>query len=493
MKKLIYIVIAVALCGCSKIVEPQGTLQDPVKMTPEYRGATFPVNIAAPSFILESENESITEFAVQLGREGKTPDIQVKSGRDGKISIPLKKWRKLLESAKGGNIYLRVLADEGGQWKLDETVSVSYVSPNPIDEYLCYRLLYPGYELWNSIGIYERNLTNYEQKPILENKDFDRQCINCHNFSAGNPEQGLMIHVRGPQGGTLISRNGNVEKINSRFDGANHGATYPGWSPDGKFIAFSANDIGQVFHSSGTKPIEVVDRAADLMVYNVDTHQAYSDSSICGGQYIETFPNWGPDSRTLYFCRANAINESTPLDSVHYDLCSIRFDPQSGCFSDLKVLYAAAADSASVSFPRCSPDGRWLMFTRSSYGNFSIWHPEADLCVMDLKTNQWRKLDEVNSSSIESYHSWDSSGRWFVFSSKRMDGLWARPYIAAFDPETGRASVPFCLPQKSPEFYQEFTRTFNIPELIKSPVVNTDALLHGIISQQPQSIELRQQ
>lgn len=493
MKKLIYIVIAMALCGCSKIVEPEGIMNDPIKMTPEYRGATFPVNIAAPAFTLESNAaDNIAGYMVQLGREGESPVIQVKAGRDGKISIPLKKWQKLLESAKGQNIYFRVMASIGGHWMLDQTVQASPVSPYPIDEYLCYRLLYPGYELWNSIGIYERNLTNYDQKPILENKDFDRQCINCHNFSAGNPEQGLMIHVRGPQGGTLISRNGKVEKINSKFNGSNHGATYPGWSPNGRFIAFSANDVGQVFHSSGSKPIEVVDRAADLMVYDVETHQAYSDSTICGSDYIETFPNWSPDSKTIFFCRANGVSDTTPLDSVRYDLCSIGFDASTGRFSDLKVLYAAAADSASVSFPRCSPDGRWLMFTRSDYGNFSIWHPEADLCIMDLRTGQWRKLDEVNSGSIESYHSWDSSGRWFVFSSKRMDGLWARPYFAAFDPETGRAATPFCLPQKAPDFYQEFLRTFNIPELVKSPVVNTDALLHGIISQQPQTIQLEQ-
>ncbi len=488
---IIFGALALLLAACTKIQQPEGTMNEPIRMTPEYRGATFPANIAAPSFILESDTQKAEAYIVQVGAEGEEPEIQAKAGRDGKIRLPLKKWHNLLERSKGKNIFIRVLAKVEGQWKLDPTAQISPVSPNPIDGYLCYRLLYPGYELWTAIGIYERNLENYEQRPILENKDFDHQCINCHNFSANDPGQGLMIHVRGPQGGTLISRDGKVEKINSRFMGSTHGATYPGWSRDGRFIAFSANDIGQVFHSSGSKPIEVVDRAADLMVYDVENRKAYSDSTIYGTDYIETFPNWAPDNRTIYFCRARGIDETFPLDSVRYDLCSIAFDPTSGLFSDMKVLYAASADSASVSFPRCSPDGRWLMFTRSDYGNFSIWHPEAQLCLMDLQTGQWRFMDEVNSESIESYHSWDSSGRWFVFSSKRMDGLWARPFIAAFDPATGRAATPFCLPQKDPDFYQEFTRTFNIPELISSPVVNTDALLHGIISQQPIDIQLQ--
>lgn len=474
--------------SCSGHKPAEGMTDKPIKMTPEYRGATYPANIAAPSFMLEAEGAA--DFLVELGREGSDPEISVSADSDGGVTIPLKKWKRMLESAKGANIYFRISADFGGK-RLAAPDALSPVSSNPIDGYLCYRLLYPGYELWTAIGIYERNLASYDQKPILENKDFGQQCINCHNFSANSPEQGMMIHVRGAQGGTLISRQGKVEKINSKFMGANHGATYPGWSPDGRFIAFSANDVGQVFHSSGSKPIEVVDRAADLMVYNVENRTAYSDSSISGADYIETFPNWAPDCRTIYFCRTNGVDDKFPIDSMRYDLCSIEFDPESGRFSNLRVLYAAADDSASVSFPRCSPDGRWLMFTRSDYGNFSIWHPEAELCLMDLHTGQWRTMDEVNSASIESYHSWDSSGKWFVFSSKRLDGLWARPFIAAFDPETGRASTPFCLPQKTPDFYTEFTRTFNIPELTSSPVVNTDALLHGIISQQPIDIKLQ--
>lgn len=489
MKKLVFIsAICCFIVACSGRKPAEGTTDAQIKMTPEYRGATYPANIAAPSFRLEYEGAK--DFQVEVGREGEEPSICVGADADGGVSLPLKKWRELLDKSRGGNIYFRISADFDGK-RLAAPDVLSPVSDTPINGYLCYRLLYPGYELWTAIGIYERNLSNYDQKPILENKDFDQQCINCHNFSSNNPEQGMMIHVRGAQGGTLISRGGKVEKINSRFAGANHGATYPGWSRDGRFIAFSANEVGQVFHSSGMKPIEVVDRAADLMVYNVETHTAYSDSAISGDKYIETFPNWSPDGRTIFFCRTNGVSDTSPLDSMRYDLCSVDFNPENGQFSNVKVLYEAAADSASVSFPRCSPDGRWLMFTRSNYGNFSIWHPESELCLMDLTTGTWRVMDEVNSESIDSYHSWDSSGRWFVFSSKRLDGLWARPFIAAFNPETGMAATPFCLPQKSPDFYDEFTRTFNIPELISSPVVNTDALLHGIISQQPIAIQLR--
>ncbi len=495
MKTFELILLAVASVGLGscggRVSVDERTLCVPA-MTPDYAGVTFAPNVAAPSFVVMTE-EPARAWQTEIGRCGEEPSITVRSGSDGAVEgIPLKQWHALLDESRGDSIYFRFSAKGAdGRWRGVKSDVVCAVAPTDIDGYLVYRLLYPGYELWSAIGIYERNLADYMQKPILENKDFDTQCINCHNFSANDPGRGMMIHVRGKQGGTLISRNGKVEKISSNFMGANHGATYPGWSRDGRFIAFSANDVGQVFHSSGTKPIEVLDRAADLMVYNVETRTAYSDSVLTGPDYMETFPNWSPDGRTLYFCRAKVSGNYTDApDSIRYDLCSIDFDGATGRFSNLRTLYAAAAEDKSVSFPRCSPDGRWLMFTRMDYGTFSIWHPESQLCLMDLQTGEWREMDEVNSESIDSYHSWSSDGRWFVFSSKRMDGLWARPYIAAFDPETGFACKPFALPQKSATFYDTFTRTFNIPELIKTPVVNADALLHGILDQQPHPVRL---
>lgn len=484
MNKRYLLILLPLLAACSRPVTPElHTLATPT-LEPDYAGVTFPVNIAAPSFVI---TDSAAQWQTQVGRCGHEPEITVRSGSDGCVSLPLKPWHKLLASAAGDSIYLRFAAKgSDGKWNQAADI-VCPVSTDSIDGYLMYRLLYPGYELWSSMGIYQRNLETYEQKPILENKDFDQQCINCHNFAANDPGKGMMVHVRGQEGGTLILRNGKVEKINSSFIGANHGATYPSWSRDGRFIAFSANQVGQIFHSAGNKPIEVVDQAADLMVYSVEQHKAYSADTLMGAKSIETFPNWSHDGRTIYFCRALVsspdLSANRP-DSVHYDLCAINFDPTTCRFSDFRVLYDAAADSASVSFPRVSPDGKWLMFTRMTYGTFSIWHPESQLCIMNLSTGQWHEMAEVNSpESIDSYHNWGSNGRWFVFSSKRLDGLWARPFFAHFDTETGVATKPFVLPQKKAEFYREFTKTFNIPELIINPAdPDSEALLNAIHS-----------
>ena len=61
-----------------------------------------------------------------------------------------------------------------------------------------------------------------------------------------------------------------------------------------------------------------------------------------------------------------------------------------------------------------------------------------------------------------------------------MDGGWARPYCAHFNPEKGVFSKPFVLPQESPSFYDTFMKTYNLPELVTAPVVNQKGLLEAI-------------
>jgi hypothetical protein len=76
---------------------------------------------------------------------------------------------------------------------------------------------------------------------------------------------------------------------------------------------------------------------------------------------------------------------------------------------------------------------------------------------------------EINSTQTDSYHCFSSAGHWFVFSSKRIDGLFTRPYFSYLD-DNGNASKPFVLPQENPDFYSFFPKNYNIPELITGEV-----------------------
>jgi len=76
---------------------------------------------------------------------------------------------------------------------------------------------------------------------------------------------------------------------------------------------------------------------------------------------------------------------------------------------------------------------------------------------------------EINSDFAESNHAWSSTGRWLVVGSKRIDGTFTRPYFAHFDGD-GHFSKPFVLPQKNPDFYNDFLMNYNNSDFIKDKV-----------------------
>ena len=109
------------------------------------------------------------------------------------------------------------------------------------------------------------------------------------------------------------------------------------------------------------------------------------------------------------------------------------------------------------------------MFAMAEYGVFHIWHRDADLWMLDLSTGLARPAEELNSPDTESYHSWSSNGKWVVFSSRRDDGNYTRPFIAHID-ENGRGTKPFELPCANPDYHRQFLKSYNIPEFMRGPV-----------------------
>ena len=115
----------------------------------------------------------------------------------------------------------------------------------------------------------------------------------------------------------------------------------------------------------------------------------------------------------------------------------------------------------SCSFPRPSPDGRYILHILADRTTYPIYERSSDLYALDLRTKLDRKLDAASSDSSESYPRWSSNGRWFSFISTRRDGLSALPYFAYFDAE-GNDHKAILLPQEDPDFYDTFTDAYNV-------------------------------
>ncbi len=357
-----------------------------------------------------------------------------------------------------------------GKWLAYKPFNVE-VSADSIDKTLVYRLIPPGYEIWNRMGIYQRDLETYNERAIYENRYGKGNCVNCHSFCANSPGQ-LIIHLRAGLAGTYVFSNNTASKVEGDFSKFNAGPTYPYWHPSGRFIAFSLNKIYQDFHTADPNIIEVYDDFSDVIVFDLENKTVISSPLTCSAGAFETFPCFSPDGKWLYFCTSQAFDSvKWNYQNAHYNICRIGFDAEKKEFgTTVDTIVNAAAMGKSASFPRISSDGRFLLYTLSDYGNFSIWHHEADLKMIDLQTGDSIDTSPINSPLTESYHSWSSNSRWVVFSSRRGDGLYTRPYFAHLNTD-GTFSKPMLLPQQKPqEYYQKLFFSYNIPELVKSEV-----------------------
>ena len=62
------------------------------------------------------------------------------------------------------------------------------------------------------MGIYQRDITTYQQKSIIENDLTQHNCMNCHTFLNRKPQK-MLFHMRADLGGTYLIDNGIPEKV----------------------------------------------------------------------------------------------------------------------------------------------------------------------------------------------------------------------------------------------------------------------------------------
>lgn len=439
---------------------------------PDYEGTTIPPNVAPLNFYVEEDGERyITNVYSKNGAK------IVVSGRSARF--PLKKWRKLLEANIGETLAFDVYVRKDGKWSRFRSVE-NEISADRIDPWLAYRLIEPGYEYGHRISLQQRNLETFEESDFFNNRALATSpCVNCHSFQNRETNRFLFHYRRADapdKGGTILVENGVATKVSAKLEDAGISCSYPAWRPTGDLVAFSTNQTRQIFHLTSTQKIEVFDLLSDLALFDAKNNELRRLTAT--NDIFETFPSWAPDGSALYYCAAKVETKTAEsdtkgrenelpkrIDEICYDIMRMSFDEKTRTFGEPETVVAASARGRSALHPRVSPDGTTLVWTEAASGTFPIWRPEADLFAKNLATGEERALTNANGENADSYHSWDSSGRWMVFSSRREDGLYTRLYFAHFD-ENGRETKPFALPQRDPLRNRRHFKSYNVPELI---------------------------
>jgi len=430
---------------------------------PDYCDVTVPQNIAPLNFSILEEGGQFTIRSLPSSAKGSL----VLTSRKGNVRFPQKKWRALLSENKGKTLKFEITAKlENGERITYLPLSI-HISEESIDPYVCYRLLYPGYESWSGMRIVQRSLEDFSESNVVENQLIEGNCINCHTFLNQDPEE-FLIHVRGSLYGTYFVDGKDITRRNLRTENMAANAVYPAWHPEGRYVVFSSNEVLQVIHMLPGNRNEFYDRASKMVIF--DSHlntmkEIRENDSI---EYIGTFPCWSPDGKFLYFCRTEHHKGAFDLSKQKYDLVRRPFDPLTGVFDHAEIVLNAREIGKSMSLPSISPDGKSLLVAMHAYGTSPVWHKDSDLYMLEIDSGKAERM-ALNSTEAESYHSWSSNGKWILFSSKRGDGRTSRPHIAYFasPDDVGKA---FVLPQKDPGLYQRLELSFNRPEFVTGKI-----------------------
>jgi hypothetical protein len=490
--RVFVVLVAVLMITCTLVfalhedkvtIDQANAVDRPARISPDYSGTVIPPNIAPLNF---SILEKGSLYCVRIS-SGQSKTIEIFS-KTPKITIPENQWHKLLDDNRGEELFFRVfIKAKNGEWNRFSPI-INNIADEDIDRYLAYRKIYPAYSAWGRMGIYQRDLYNYDESVVLDNDYFDGGCLNCHSFCANNPDK-MLLSTRSSRysSAAILVEDGEAQKIGTKFG-------YTSWHPSGRLAAYSINKVNMFFHTAKTEVRDVIDLDSLLAYYLVDKKIVKTAPDIARKDRLETYPTWSPEGRYLYFCSApltwtekNVI--PADYDENKYDLVRISYDIDRDQWGQLETVLLSQDTGKSMLLPRISPDGRWLLFCMTDYGCFPVYQRSSDLYIIDLEKSQQtgqyepRRLS-ANSNESESWHSFSTNSRWIAFSSKRGSGVFTRPYLCYLD-EEGKAYKAFVMPQKNPDHYSTCLRTYSVPELINGPVKVTREKLGTVVRSSP--------
>ena len=455
--------VSVFLLSCSSGPDNPTQASQLPEIYPDYMGVTIPADIAPLNF--NFSDETIDRM-----------DVIVKGSKGGELHVngewadfDIDEWHALTEQNQGGKLTVTVCTEKDGQWTQYKDFDI-FVSEARLDDWgLTYRRIKPGYEVGGDIGIYQRELGSFDEYAIITETVVPGRCFNCHTANRTNPNR-LTMQMRGEGGGTMIQKDGHQMWVETKTDSTKAAGSYSYWHPQGDYVALAVNSVHQAFFTGTGQRIEVYHMFSNVEVLDTRTNELIL-SPLLQTDDLEIFPAFSHDGKWLYYSTSKPCRVPAEYEKVKCSLCRIAFDAEKGVFGEtVDTLLNGPATDRSYVLARPSYDGRWLMYCASSRGNFPVSQNDADLWLMDLKTGESRELKELNTPQSESYHNWSENSRWFVFSSKREDGMYTKLYLATID-EQGRVSKPFLLPQRHPrKFYREMMDAYNCPDFTKSKV-----------------------
>ncbi len=318
-------------------------------------------------------------------------------------------------------------------------------------------------------------------------------CANCHSFSADGKTMGMdMDGLQNNRGLYILARVAREMSIRkqdmiqwSTAAGALKGSVRVGFmsqvSPDGQFVvttlnpaqASGARDAPSNYYVANFKDYRFLQvfypTRGVLNWYSKTTGILQPLPGADDPRFVQMGAVWSPDGKYLVFARAAArdpekpgvpparfANDPNELP-MQYDLYRIPF--RNGKGGRAEPLAGAGQNGMSNSFPKVSPDGRWIVFVKSRNG--LLMRPDSQLYIVPAAGGEARRM-RCNTALMNSWHSFSPNSRWLVFSSKSRSP-YTQMYLTHID-EQGNDSPAILIDNATAA-----NRAVNLPEFVNLP------------------------
>jgi len=340
-----------------------------------------------------------------------------------------------------------------------------------------------------------RNVADTDSRVLMEGL---HTCANCHSLSADGKTLGM--DMDGPQNDkglyAIVKTQAHMAIRNqdlvawSTFRGKLGSKLRVGFmsqiSPDARYVVTTVNDPG-IDQSDYQRRKDPVDLVRNYYVANFKDYHFlqvffptrgvlawYSRESarlqyLPGAddtRYVHANAVWSPDGKYLVFARAPA-QDAYPAGAslaqyandpkerqVKYDLYRIPFNGGKG--GKAEPIVGASQNGMSNSFPKISPDGRWIVFVQARNG--LLMRPDGQLFILPASGGTARRMS-CNTPLMNSWHSFSPNGRWLVFSSKSRSP-YTQMFLTHID-ESGNDSPAILI-----ENATAANRAVNLPEFV---------------------------
>jgi hypothetical protein len=307
-------------------------------------------------------------------------------------------------------------------------------------------------------------------------------CANCHSFSRDGktlgmdldgPENDKGTYAIAPVSPRMTISNTDVITWNS-FPSKPPGAHTIGFlsqiSPDGQYAVTTVNEQVYVANFPDYRFLQVFYPTRGILAFfNRATREMRALAGADDPRYVHTDAVWSPDGKFLVFARAAAMDPYQPgrpaaafandpnETQIRYDLYRIPFANGQG--GRPEPIAGASTNGVSNSFPRVSPDGRWLVFVQSRNGQ--LLRPDSRLFIVPAAGGRAREM-RCNTPLMNSWHSFSPNGRWMVFATKSRSP-YTRMMLTHID-EDGNDSPPVLVENAAAD-----DRAVNLPEFVNIP------------------------